>query len=197
MHFYVLRRALHVILRGKVTTFDVLEATFVAIYDVPAHSVSDYEVKLKVLGHLVAICGARCVRLGSSILIYVKMEPTRSPGCHNVCIFTCSRQPHISDYQVKLKILRLGKQIFSHLTWLGKSTFMHIYVSSGLLALCCVYWESRICRYIRSTRASLLISGLAWVTWEVNFYACIRESRPLGLFLGVLRSQLLCIYTWV
>ena len=34
----------------------------------------------------------------------------------------------------------------------------------------------------------------SYVTWEVNFYAYIRESRPLGLFLGVLRSQLLCIF---
>ena len=116
MYFYVLRTTQHLRLRGKVTGFDALEATFVAVYGVPAHSVSDYEVKLKVLALLVAICGQQCVRLGSNIVVYVKMEPTRSPGCHNVCIFTCSGQPNISDYEVKLKVLRLGKHIFSHLT---------------------------------------------------------------------------------
>ena len=57
MHFYVLRRAQHLTLRGKVTGFDALEATFVAMYGVSAHPVSDYEVKLKVLALLVAICG--------------------------------------------------------------------------------------------------------------------------------------------
>ena len=86
MHFYVLRTAQHLTLPGKVTGLDALEATFVAIYGVSAHPVSDYEVKLKVLALLVAICDEKCLRLASNRVYSVKMEPTRSPGCHNVCI---------------------------------------------------------------------------------------------------------------
>ena len=70
MHFYVLRTAQHLTLPGKVTGLDALEATFVAIYGVPAHPVSDYEVKLKVLTLLVAICGPLCVRPGSHIVFH-------------------------------------------------------------------------------------------------------------------------------
>ena len=94
-----------------------------------------------------------------------------------------------------LSLYTVDPRKLAHLALIGKAKFVAIYGRPAPVCSSCIYWESRICRYIRSTRASLLISGLAWVTSAVNSYAYIRQFRPLGFLLYILWKQNLSVYT--
>ena len=101
---------------------------------------------------------------------------------------------HILGKQ-NLSLYTVDPRHFAHPAYMGKAEFVAIYGRPPQVGSSFIYRESRICRYIRSTRASLLIlhilgkQNLSLYTVDPRQLAHLRPS------LSDLGSQFLCIYT--